>query len=104
MTDTTKIKTILEERLRILTERAENIDDDLSQPGDDDWSEQAIESADDEVLEKVGSATMDEIQQIKTALAQIKAGKYGICRSCGRAIAKQRLNALPYATQCAKCA
>lgn len=104
MTDLAKIRMELERKLRELTARAEDIDDDLSELGDDDWDEQAVESAGDEVLEKVGDATLDEIRQIRSALAQIEAGTYGVCASCGRAIAKERLSALPYATHCVKCA
>jgi DnaK suppressor protein len=104
MTDTAGIKVWLEARLHELTARAVDIDDSLSEPGDDDWSEQAIESADDEVLEKVGDATLDEIRQIELTLSQIKAGKYGTCMGCGRSIAAERLKALPYATKCVKCA
>jgi RNA polymerase-binding transcription factor DksA len=104
MSDLAQIKANLEERLRKLTERAVEIDDDLRQPGDDDWSEQAIESADDETLEGLANATMDEIRQIQAALTQIKAGKYGICVGCGGAIARKRLAALPSSTRCVKCA
>lgn len=104
MTDIATIKAELEEKLRGLLDRAEDIDDDLSEPGDDDWAEQAVESSGDEVLEGVGDATMDEVRQIKDALIQIKAGTYGTCRGCGRSIAKERLSALPYATKCVKCA
>lgn len=104
MTDTAEIKTWLEAKLRELRTRAVEIDDSLSEPGDDDWSEQAIESADDDVLEEVGDATMDEIRQIELALSQIKGGKYGTCTGCGRSIATERLKALPYATKCVKCA
>ena len=49
MIDPAKVKTELEARLRELMTRAENIDDDLRQPGDDDWPEHATESAEDEV-------------------------------------------------------
>jgi len=103
MTDIAKIKTGLEEKLRELLERAAEIDDSLSQPGDDDWAEHAIESAGDEVLEEVGDATLEEIRQIRLALARINAGKYGVCTNCGRSIAEKRLDALPYATKCMKC-
>ena len=103
MTDTTKIKSQMEERLRELKARAVKIDDTLSELGDDDWAEQAIESADDEVLEKIGDSTLDEIRQIELTLSRIKAGKYGICMGCGRSIVKERLDALPYATKCVKC-
>ena len=72
----------LEQMLRDLTARAEEIDEDLSSPGDDDWQEAATESANDEVLEEVGDVTMEEIAQIKQALAQIAAGRYGTCVVC----------------------
>lgn len=104
MVDPAKIRIDLERELRKLTGRAVSIDDALSEPGDDDWSEQAIESADDEVLEEVGEATGEEIAQIKLALKQIEAGKYGICTECTRAIAEERLRTLPAATKCVKCA
>lgn len=104
MADLAEIKATLEQKLRELTKRAVGIDDDLSEPADDDWSEQAIESAGDEVLEEVGDATVEEIEQIKLALKQIDLGKYGSCTKCGRAIAKERLAAMPAATHCVKCA
>ena len=103
MTDTMKIKSQMEERLRALKARAVKIDDSLSELGDDDWAEQAIESADDEVLEKLGGSMLDEIRQIELTLSQIKSGKYGICMGCGRTIVKERLDALPHATKCVKC-
>lgn len=104
MTDVAKIKTRLEEELRKLTARVEEIDDDLRQTGDDDWAEQAKESEDDEVLEEVGEVTLDEIREIKLALSRIDAGKYGLCTKCGGPIVKDRLKALPYATKCVNCA
>lgn len=103
MTDVARIKKRLEEQLRELTTRAKEIDDDLSQTGDDDWAEQATESEDDEVLEEVGEITLDEIRQIKLALSRIDAGNYGVCTKCGGPIAKPRLEAIPYVTKCVKC-
>ncbi len=104
MSDIEQTKLRLEGMLRKLTERAEEIDEDLSSPGDDDWQEAATESASDEVLEEVGDVTNEEIAQIKGALAQIAAGRYGTCVVCGGSIAEGRLKALPYATKCMKCA
>ena len=98
-----KIKQRLEEQLRQLTARAEEIDEDLNQPGDDDWEENAVESAGDEVLEEVGDVTLNEIRQIRRALAKIESGDYGVCSICGGAISKERLEALPYSTRCVSC-
>ena len=104
MTDYSVIKAELEERLQELSERVEEIDEDLSEPGNDDWAENATESEDDEVLSAVGNMSLKEIQQIKHALHQIGAGAYGRCESCGGAIVKARLEALPFATNCTACA
>jgi DnaK suppressor protein len=104
MSDYAEIKTLLEEKLRELTTRVEEIDDDLSKPGNDDWEERATEAEDDEVLSTVGNLSLQEISQIREALKQIEAGTYGKCSRCGRAIPKGRLEVLPFATKCAQCA
>ena len=104
MTELTAVKTALEQKLRQLSKRAADINDEAHQLGDDDWAEHAIEVADDEVQVEVEEASLEEIGQIKLALEQIDAGKYGVCGKCNKAIAPGRLEALPYATLCVKCA
>ena len=42
--------------------------------------------------------------QIEAALERIEDGDYGLCEECGTRIPKMRLNALPYAAMCVKCA
>lgn len=103
MTDLEKIKANLLAKLEEMEARVESIDEDLSREEDDDWQENAVESKNDEVLEEVGEATQDDILQIKLALSQLDAGKYGMCSKCGNAIAKERLKVLPYATKCVNC-
>ena len=44
------------------------------------------------------------LEQIESALERIEDGEYGQCEECGARIPKTRLNALPYATMCVKCA
>lgn len=44
------------------------------------------------------------LEQIESALERIEDGAYGQCEECGARIPKTRLNALPYATMCVKCA
>lgn len=104
MTEISEIKTKLETRLQELDERSHEIDDALSEPGDDDWSESAVESEDDEALEEIGSLAVDEIRKIKVALRKIEAGTYGVCENCGKKIAPKRLEALAYAINCIDCA
>jgi RNA polymerase-binding protein DksA len=40
---------------------------------------------------------------IDAALQRIEDGTFGICRTCGRSIDPERLDALPYTTQCIDC-
>ncbi len=101
--DFSAAKAELEKKLQELNERAIEIDDDLSEAPDADWDENAIDSEQDEVLEKVGKATNEEIIQIKRALAQIEVGTYGTCLMCGTAIAPERLEAIPFSTRCVNC-
>lgn len=44
------------------------------------------------------------LQQIDAALLRIENGSYGRCEECGRAITKARLDAIPYAALCVRCA
>lgn len=41
--------------------------------------------------------------QCDDALGRLGRGEYGLCRSCGKEIAIERLRALPYATRCVPC-
>lgn len=94
----------LRTRLDDLLQRAEVIEDDLRHPLDADWSEQAVDLADDEALEGVDDVLRAEIQQIRLALLRIKNGTYGTCAKCGNEIGRDRLEARPIATRCIKCA
>lgn len=40
---------------------------------------------------------------IDSALARIDEGTFGICRTCAQPIAEERLEALPWTTQCIDC-
>lgn len=44
------------------------------------------------------------LTQIDAALAQIEAGTYGRCTSCGEPINPERLEILPFSTLCVTCA
>lgn len=44
------------------------------------------------------------IEEINAALARIDEGVYGQCEACRQDIAKERLQAVPYARHCVRCA
>ena len=46
----------------------------------------------------------DTLGRIEASLERIENGTYGDCGECGAKIPKARLNAIPYATLCVKCA
>ena len=44
------------------------------------------------------------LEKIEASLERIEEGTYGLCEECGVKIPKSRLNAIPYATLCVRCA
>ena len=46
----------------------------------------------------------DALDQIDSAIERIDDGSYGQCESCGKKIPQARLEAIPYAAQCVRCA
>ena len=94
----------LEKRLGELTHRLKRIEDELDQPVSEDFSEQAVEREDEEVLEDLGAAGLQEIRMIEAALDRIDQGTYGTCVSCGEAIGEARLDVLPQTPRCRNCA
>jgi RNA polymerase-binding transcription factor DksA len=104
MSEFAEIAAKLRTRLAELTARAEIIEDDLRQPLDADFSEQAIDLADDEMLEGVDDVLRAEAQQIRYALTRIKNGTYGVCSNCGKDIPAARLEVQPIAARCVACA
>ena len=102
--DETKTRKLLEERLHELTDRLEEIDEDLHEHQEDDFGDRAIETAGDEVLEGLGSAGQQEIQQIRAALVRLDKGTYGTCTRCGEPVDERRLLAVPHAALCITCA
>lgn len=104
MLDVASIRTVLEARLAALGARVDRIEEAQREPLDDNLSEQAVAREDDEALDGVERAAMDEIARIGQAIGRIEAGTYGQCLVCGGAIAEARLRALPTATRCISCA
>ena len=46
----------------------------------------------------------EALEKIEVSLGRIEEGTYGSCEDCGCKISKTRLNAIPYASLCIKCA
>lgn len=103
MRGTDAVRAKLEARLAALGARVERIEEAQREPLDDDFSEQAVAREDDEALDGVERATMEDIASIRQAIARLDAGTYGLCVVCGETIGEARLDALPTATRCINC-
>ncbi len=102
-----QIKKQLEQRQVELESRVHAINDDVShkdQPLSADWSEQAVERENEEVLEALGNASLVEIGKIKHALQRIEKGVYFDCEECGEAINVERLKLISSTDHCTRCA
>lgn len=104
MSELDRLKELLEAQLADLMARAEAVEDDLRHPLAADSEEQAIDLADDEVLAGTDAVLRREIHDVREALLRIERGEYGTCASCGEDIAPRRLEVMPTATRCIKCA
>ncbi len=100
-------------RIKLLSRRAEiegrlnKVDQDILHTDgapSPDSGEQAIERENDDVLEALGGIARSELEQINIALARIEQNEYGNCTVCKKAISAERLEAIPYAERCIKCA
>lgn len=88
-----------------MTQRINAIDKDIRHEGmSSDWTEQATERENDEVLESLGNASVDELRMINNALQRIDSGEYFSCSQCGEDIPPSRLELLPFTTHCVDCA
>ncbi len=104
MKDIDHWKKRLTTRLHELEQRLEEIEHDLDETPPKDFEDRASEREGDEVLESLGTSGLAEIRMIQAALDRIEAGEYGWCVECGERIADERLEIVPAAPKCSKCA
>jgi len=96
---------ILLDLKREVSGRIQSIDRDIRHEGmSADWTEQASERENDEVLESLGNSSEEELSMIKCALLRIDEGSYFRCSECGEAIPAARLDLLPFTAHCVVCA
>jgi DnaK suppressor protein len=94
---------LLDERARLLVELGEPVE----APGQMTYGSQAAAAS--HVFEQqrdlaLRDRSRAELQRIEQALRKLDAGSYGACESCGKPIARERLEAIPWAPLCIDCA
>ena len=107
MSDFSMYKSILLSLRDDLTQRGDAISKDLHHEEEQiekDFSEQATQMENQDVLMSLDQDTKTTVMQIDKALMRIKGGSYGSCESCGDKINEKRLDAVPFANLCIKCA
>lgn len=67
-------------------------------------AELGSDSFDQELTLNLLGSEQDSLDQIEAAIARIENGNYGLCETCNARIPKSRLQAIPYASQCVRCA
>ncbi len=94
----------LEQLKAELMQRVEKIKADIARGLDADSKEQAGQLENKDVLDALANEATHEIAEINASLRRLEAGQYGVCAKCGSDIDARRLQALPHATECIKCA
>lgn len=69
-----------------------------------DFAEQAVQRQNDEVVDGLESEVRAQLNQVNHALARIADGVGEQCEQCGADIQAGRLQAVPQATLCIRCA
>lgn len=68
-----------------------------------DVCDMAMETEQHELHSQLAALESRELQQIETAMQQIRKGRYGLCEACGDKIPVMRLKALPFVSLCIGC-
>ena len=90
-----------------LQDRIHRVRDDLGrqrEPLPKDSPDAAIAVENDEVLRGIESTAVEELSFIDHALERLDAGTFGVCEACDGEIEPERLDIVPFATHCKRCA
>ena len=112
--DTTRFEEVLrEERQRVLDaisylheETPGSLEDETEEivgSSDNHLGETATATLDREIDYSLEENSEQVLRAIDGALRRIDDGTFGVCETCGQAISEERLEAIPYATQCIDC-
>lgn len=90
-----------------LAQRAARTASDLRHDSDPlvaDFAEQVVQRENEDVLRGIGGSAREELQRVNRALARLERGEYFSCAVCGALIESERLEAVPTADRCIRCA
>jgi DnaK suppressor protein len=93
--------TLESERARLRAELAEEVEHPRVAHGAQTAA--ATEVSESQRGQQLRVRELQHLAQIESALGRIEAGTFGRCQSCGKPIAPERLEALPWAEDCIDC-
>jgi DnaK suppressor protein len=67
-------------------------------------ADRAVRESEEELARNLLGNEAHLLAEAQAALGRLAAGTFGVCELCGKAIAKARLDVVPYARTCVKCA
>jgi RNA polymerase-binding transcription factor DksA len=73
--------------------------DELAQEAD-----RPVRAAEEDVARTLFASETHVLAEVTAALGRLMDGTFGVCEQCGRPIAKARLDTIPYARTCIRCA
>lgn len=108
MTDQDALRAVLTEHRANLREEIEGQgadpdSDEVTFVDDAGFSDRSHSTEERSKLISVVRALRSNLHDVERALAKMDAGTYGTCERCGRPIAPERLEALPWAMLCIDC-
>ena len=96
------VREILESHLKAASSRRKSGDSihihQVADPAD-----MTQESADRDVMVQILDRESTLVRRLRTAIARINDGSYGLCLKCEEKIAPARLRAIPWAELCLRC-
>jgi RNA polymerase-binding protein DksA len=111
--DTSRFREVLLEERRRVVAAIENLHEDHAGSLSDEAGEEAafdnhLADTATETYDRELDYTLEEnsehvLADIDAALTRIEEGTYGVCTSCGKPIAEERLEARPWAPLCIDC-
>lgn len=104
MMQTDKVKAQLERQRDELRRRIAGTQDTERAETGQGETDNAHEWENADLRSKLLDEATNELQAVEAALARIEDGTYGICANCGNEISAERLEVVPEAVVCAKCA
>ena len=87
-----------------MEENALNKDHDKTTSMPNHMAELGSGNFDQELTLSLLGSENDALDQIEAAIERIEDGSYGRCEECGVKISRSRLEAIPYAASCVRCA